>query len=377
MPYHINSFEKDGLASGIFDSIRFIAAFCVLSGHTVSRFFGAYNPENNSGISEQLFRVIFAGYGSPAVMVFFVMSGLFIGSSTIIAFNKNNFNLRNYILRRLLRLWIVVIPGLALTLILDYVGITFFTNDLMYSGSDSLGSIDTNSLNMQTFIGNLFFVQTILVNSFGTNSALWSLANEFWYYMAFPFLFMTFTPISSLKKVICSGVLLLLGIFVGVDISMLFVIWLFGVLTVTINWPEFFGGSKVLFGLLFMFLAVMVYHRLFTITDDKLIERFLIGILFLGFAISLVKNDRKINSKASWFVASRKLAAFSFTLYVVHTPVISFARALLIGNENYWEVTIPNITLFLLVLAMTVLISKLIADHSENYTHIIYQKRRI
>lgn len=285
--------------------------------------------------------------------------------------------MRNYILRRLLRLWIVVIPGLILTLILDYVGITFFTNDLMYSGSDSLGSIDTNSLNMQTFIGNLLFVQTILVNSFGTNSALWSLANEFWYYMAFPFLFMIFTPISSLKKVICSGVLLLQGIFVGVDISMLFVIWLFGVLIVTINWPDYFYGSKVLFGLLFMFLAVMVYHRLFTITDDKLIERFVIGILFLGFAISLVKNDRKINSKASWFVASRKLAAFSFTLYVVHTPIISLARALLIGNENYWEVTIPNITLFLLVLAMTVLISKLIADHSENYTHIIYQKLRI
>jgi len=61
-----------------FFRVGFYCCIFVLSGHSVSRFFGAYNPETNTGITEQLFRVIFAGYGSPAVMIFFVMSGLFI-----------------------------------------------------------------------------------------------------------------------------------------------------------------------------------------------------------------------------------------------------------------------------------------------------------
>src|SRR6202030_3749589 len=39
------------------------------------------------------------------------------------------------------------------------------------------------------FLGNLFFVQTILCRTFGSNGPLWSLANEFWYYLLFPLLF--------------------------------------------------------------------------------------------------------------------------------------------------------------------------------------------
>jgi peptidoglycan/LPS O-acetylase OafA/YrhL len=37
-----------------------------------------------------------------------------------------------------------------------------------------------------TFVGNLAFLQTIAVPIFGTNGPMWSLANEFWYYLIFP-----------------------------------------------------------------------------------------------------------------------------------------------------------------------------------------------
>ena len=43
-------------------------------------------------------------------------------------------------------------------------------------------------LDAATFWGNLVFLQTILVPTYGTNALLWSLANEFWYYMLFPLL---------------------------------------------------------------------------------------------------------------------------------------------------------------------------------------------
>jgi peptidoglycan/LPS O-acetylase OafA/YrhL len=37
-----------------------------------------------------------------------------------------------------------------------------------------------------TFAGNLFFLQTVAVPVFGSNSPIWSLANEFWYYLTIP-----------------------------------------------------------------------------------------------------------------------------------------------------------------------------------------------
>jgi hypothetical protein len=39
---------------------------------------------------------------------------------------------------------------------------------------------------IMTFLGNLCFVQTVSVPVYGSNGPLWSLANEFWYYVMFP-----------------------------------------------------------------------------------------------------------------------------------------------------------------------------------------------
>src|SRR5262249_53262489 len=41
-------------------------------------------------------------------------------------------------------------------------------------------------LTLRTFVGNLLFLQTIFCTTFGSNGPLWSLSNEFWYYVLFP-----------------------------------------------------------------------------------------------------------------------------------------------------------------------------------------------
>lgn len=55
---------------------------------------------------------------------------------------------------------------------------------LLTSGPDPSGDIGAAS-RMTTLLGNTFFVQTIETPIYGTNSPLWSLANEFWYYVLF------------------------------------------------------------------------------------------------------------------------------------------------------------------------------------------------
>ncbi len=366
--------NPNGSASVIFDLIRFLAAVCVVSGHAVSRIFGEYNHESNNGVVEQLFRTIFAGYGSPAVMVFFVLSGLFIGSSVIFAIQNQRFSLTKYLSRRLIRLWVVVIPGLIITFILDAIGLNFFSYDLMYAGTDALGSISERTLTFSSFIGNIFFVQTILVKLFGTNGALWSLANEFWYYVAFPFLcFLLFPSFKFLTKLVSLLCLILLFVFVTKPIATLFLVWLLGVSIIFIKKNKINTSQYFLWGSGLAFTVVLVYHRIFTITEDKLLEQLIVGVLFFLFALTIVLNDKNFIDKPGFSKACRTLANFSFTLYVIHTPVISLLRAIFIGDKTYWDVTIVTFLQFFLILTVTLLISYFLAKYTEHKTKAIYQ----
>jgi peptidoglycan/LPS O-acetylase OafA/YrhL len=79
-------------------------------------------------------------------------------------------------------------------------------------------------------IGNYAFLQGIYVPTFGSNGPLWSLANEFWYYIAFPFLVCALWPrLSAAQRLL--NVLLLIAIlaFVHPQIALMGLIWLMGV----------------------------------------------------------------------------------------------------------------------------------------------------
>ena len=39
---------------------------------------------------------------------------------------------------------------------------------------------------MLAFLGSMAFLQTIYIPTFGSNGPMWSLSNEFWYYIVFP-----------------------------------------------------------------------------------------------------------------------------------------------------------------------------------------------
>jgi hypothetical protein len=45
------------------------------------------------------------------------------------------------------------------------------------------GPYDPTTHSLIAFLGNFAFLQTICVPIFGTNGPMWSLANEFWYYI--------------------------------------------------------------------------------------------------------------------------------------------------------------------------------------------------
>ena len=167
-----------------FDFFRGLAAFLVLISHVRNLLFEDYVPNGNP--LAQFFYFI-TGFGHEAVILFFVLSGFFIIGSIHESVQRQQWSIRNYIINRLTRLWIVLLPSLLLTLCWDHLGLMLYSDAYTYAGT--LINISPESpvlhLGITNFAGNLFFLQTILVTTFGSNGALWSLSNEFWYFVLF------------------------------------------------------------------------------------------------------------------------------------------------------------------------------------------------
>ena len=73
------------------------------------------------------------GLGHQAVMVFFVLSGFLVGGHVYTAVAEGRWSWPDYLIKRLTRLWIVLLPALVLTAIWDRIGITV-TDSSMYFG---------------------------------------------------------------------------------------------------------------------------------------------------------------------------------------------------------------------------------------------------
>jgi peptidoglycan/LPS O-acetylase OafA/YrhL len=93
-----------------------------------------------------------------------------------------------YLINRLSRLGIVLVPALVLGGMLDGVGAGILHLPIYWglTGAHSATQIVTTTLTLPVLLGNLAFLQTIAVAPWGSNGPLWSLAFEFWYYIWFP-----------------------------------------------------------------------------------------------------------------------------------------------------------------------------------------------
>jgi peptidoglycan/LPS O-acetylase OafA/YrhL len=130
------------------------------------------------------------GFGHQAVMAFFVLSGFLISSSVLRNLGRSTWSWRQYIIDRGVRLYLVLVPGLVLGGILDTIGVHFFNHSGIYSAPlIAFGdAVIAQRLNISSFFGSLLFLQTRFTTVFGSNGPLWSLFNEFWYYVLFPVL---------------------------------------------------------------------------------------------------------------------------------------------------------------------------------------------
>ena len=311
------------------DLLRGLAAVVVLAGHLRSYIFQSFGELEQAGVQVGTFVRIFyfaTGLGHQAVMIFFALSGFLVGGKALDDIAKHKFVWSIYLLRRLTRLWIVIVPTLLLTLAFDQIGMWLTSEagydgryyDLYSQGPSGPAGVDHS---MSTFFGNLAFLQTIYCPAFGSNGPMWSLANEFWYYIIFPLVaWVALARATAVGRTIGSFIAIALVIVLPRLLLEGGLIWVAGLAAAWCSRRQSLAWllqSIVLrSGAVALLVAMLVASK---------IPATGIGDLGLGLAVALILPIfAHLPSPGSTYTAvARGLSEISYTLYLTHLPLLT------------------------------------------------------
>ena len=355
-------------ASDHLNVIRGLAAVFVVCFHLRGTFFIDRTP--GSGAALWLFYFLMS-LGNEAVMVFFVLSGFLIGANVLRAVFDQRWEWLPYLVSRSTRLYIVLVPALGLGALWDFSGITLTGPAGIYGGLIPNASISSSvlpSLRWPVFLGNLLFLQTIVVGTFGSNGPLWSLSNEFWYYIMFPLGALALSPSSNGgRRWICILALPLIALFVGYSIARLFSVWLLGVginLLPKLKTPNVRVLLVPVLGLLFIVLALSYLHL--GIMHHALISSLCVGFA-AGLLIYLLLHSEEPSAAGIYARLGKTVAGFSYTLYLVHLPLMVFIKAAVLPQSR-WSVDFPALMAGCVILAVLLIYAWMISELTEART---------
>jgi len=344
-------------ASVLLDLLRGVAAQLVLLEHWRNIFFVDYSQIAGRRLLWAPLYLL-SGAGHQAVIVFFLLSGFFIGGSIDRSMRKGTWSWNGYLLPRLVRLWIVLLPALLACLFWDKLGMHLGMAPGLYrglSGNHILPDNISRLLSPRIFVGNLFFLQGLYVHTYGSDGALWSLCNEFWYYILFPLGLLTIYPSTKLtRRVTCACLFLAVAWFTRGGVLSEFPIWLAGVaLLRTPHLPVSASGARLarivaplLYSAAFFYLAKS--RTLSGIQNDYVLA--CATFFFLWILLSATDAHPHHSARVR---TSRELARFSYTLYALHLPLLIFLGSLLL-RDTRWQPTLPQLGVAIAVLITVV-----------------------
>jgi len=322
LPLHLPTFHwqkqsqlsPDSTQSLLISLLRGLAALQVAAAHLRAEMFPGLRTLEEPSLA-YLGLAFVTGFAHQAVIIFFLISGWLVGGSLLNKIGQPQ-ALRSYAIDRVTRLWTVLVPTFVLILLIGFV-----------VGAANPARVDfaaANPYSATAFVGNMLGLQTVVVPNYGGNFPLWSLAYETWYYVQFPLLLLAFTGPGRLRQVAGAAALALAVAALPYMISLYFLIWLLGAAFSRIR-VECGNGWRI--GLLVVTLCLSVYYRIYGNNDDLVPASFIQDLICsLPFLVLLSSMHMKVDP------ASRPLnrvgaigkffSEFSFTLYVVHVPLI-------------------------------------------------------
>lgn len=347
----LQALPHDSHASVMFDLLRGVAAIYVMIFHFREQLFvGAANMYHPGIIVKMSYLATSIGY--EFVMAFFVLSGFLISSSVLKAMISNRWSWKTYLVNRVTRLWIVLIPALFMT----------FAIDKITAVSTGSASFYDSSMHASYFIGDLFFLQGIFVPIYGMNGPLWSLSYEFWYYILFPCIALVMFSSKRSHKILYALVAITVSIFLGKVIMLYFLVWLLGTLIVIL--PGFRIDAKrhqrlttlaVSSFTVIMMVAGKYFEMIFHQTGlyATFPTELCVGITFAVLLYVLLHTGKSplSSSTTAGLKISGLVSGFSYTLYLTHYPLILSLRNFV--GYQHWS---PNLLNSLKAIAVVVLI---------------------
>lgn len=314
------------------DGVRFTAALLVLLIH-------ASSPRFTSGWLYWL-----RNAGNDTVMLFFVLSGFVIAYCV----DSRDSNFRIYTINRLSRLYSVVLPALIIMAALNYLG---YVLNLEFHDGTPWHFTPTAAMEFLTslaFLNQLWFLNIAPFS----NGPFWSAAYEFWFYA----LFAAYHFNSGKNRTLWVGFILLI---IGPKILLLLPVWLLGVASYKVAKQELISpriGSLLFVGSFFLY-ALFSYLEIEKILNwyslkifgkeifdihlglsRSFVASYMVGILvsinFLGFSAMSSKIKPPTTETNVSIRIARYLASFTFTLYLLHYPLLDFWSALIKSNPQ-------------------------------------------
>jgi peptidoglycan/LPS O-acetylase OafA/YrhL len=291
----------------ILDIIRVGAAFLVVVGHTRYLYFGSPTDVRHSGIGLQLFYLM-TGLSRQAVVCFFVVSGFLVGGRIIRQINEHRFDLWKYLVNRFVRIYIVFLPALALAFVLSRLA-----SVLLVRTSEHLDLLDGwSDFNLPCHLAGLQGIACVS----HADPPLWSLGYEWLLYLVAP-AFLSIILASFEWKVRTLALLLCALI-------------LYSVLPKETGWTWFFiwfAGVAANQILVFFRLPLGVgIAGLLLAAAASVVARAMVIPIFATdictvIGLVLAFGCRPLMAWKRFDIFSR-LAAFSYSLYAIHLPVV-------------------------------------------------------
>jgi peptidoglycan/LPS O-acetylase OafA/YrhL len=244
-----------------------------------------------------------------------------------------------------------------------------------------------NHLDIKTFIGNLFFLQGILVDQYGLNNPLWSLSYEFWYYILFPCLILVFYSKRMSTKCLYAALFVAISFFVGQRIMLYFLIWMLGAIIPLIkplNIKSNFVKTitfwiSVIFSVIlakYLYIVLHLEHPTYEQTGTQYYADFGVGLAFtlMVYLIVSFSNEQKIKKKLNM---SKYLASFSFSLYLTHYPImyiITTWRDSTYWNFNHIETLLLKPTILISILLYAIVVGSLTEMHTDSIRKFVFRK---
>ena len=312
--------EHNAWHSVLLTALRVFAALQVAAGHLRSELFPGLRSLASPPLAYQGLAFI-TGFAHQGVVLLFLISGYLVGGKLIDRIGELE-AIKHYAIDRLARLWTVLVPCLLLILLMGIaVGKISPARPDLFGASEFSGA---------TLVGNLLGLQHLAVDNYGGSYSLWTLAHQSSYYVLFPLLLIGAGSGRTGARFGAAFAALALVLWLPASIVLYASVWLLGALFSRIR----LDCSRRARGI---FCAVAigtgVYYRLFGLKDDivaaSLFQDLVFCItvlLFLACMRGPVASASASARPQAWRRLLDGLAGFTFTLYVLHVPLIGLLR---------------------------------------------------